>query len=159
MTPEQPPRPGQPTPALFRQRLTIVAIAFIVAQVMYILLAAAMLQGHFKATASGQSRGPFTAIVFLVGILAAVVSFLVVRAMASRQPTDGDFATVAPAIQKQFFVGFALSEVASLAGLLIFFLYADLKTLFTLVCVASASIAAHFLRVKKILEDIERTQR
>jgi hypothetical protein len=144
---------------MFRQRLTIGAIAFIAAQIMYLALAAMMLQAHFKATASGQSRAPFTAIVFLVGILAAGVSFPVVRAMARRQPTDGDFAAVAPVMLKQFFVGFALSEVASLAGLLIFFLYADVKTLSTLVCVASVSIAAHFLRVKKTLEDIERMQR
>jgi uncharacterized protein CbrC (UPF0167 family) len=46
-----------------------------------------------------------------------------------------------------------------LAGLLIFFLYAELKTLFCPVCVASGSIGAHFLRVKKTVEGIGRTQR
>jgi hypothetical protein len=137
----------------------MMAIAFIAAQVMYLALALFVMQYDFKAIAGGSSRELITVCALLLSILAAVVSFPVVRLMAGRQPTDADFATVALALQKQFFVGFALSEAASLTGLLIFFLYADLKTLFTLVCVACASIAAHFLRVKKTLEDIERTQR
>jgi hypothetical protein len=60
---------------------------------------------------------------------------------------------------KQFFVGFVFSEIAGLAGLLIFLLYADLKTLLFLLWVAGTAIAAHFLRVKKAMEDFEETQR
>ena len=39
--------------------------------------------------------------------------------------------------------------------MLIFFIYADLKTLYFLLWVAGTAIAAHFLRVKKIAEDFE----
>jgi hypothetical protein len=43
--------------------------------------------------------------------------------------------------------------------LLIFFLFADITVLIFLVGASSASIAAHYARVRKIVDDFERTAR
>ena len=144
------------TPALFRQRLMIVTIALVMAQVMYLLLAVAMIQHNYKVAANSSQRTQTTTAIFLAGVLAAVISFPVTQVMAGRQATMPDFATTSAALQKRFFVGFVFSEVASLAGLLIFFIYADVKPLLLLVSIASASIIIHYLRTKKAIEDIER---
>jgi hypothetical protein len=144
---------------LFRQRLTIVAIALIAAQVLYAVLAACLLQGGFKAPKRMEPGGPLLLGIFLFGMIGVMVSLPIVKSLARRQPAASEFTSLARALLKQFFIGFAFSEIAGLAGLLIFFLYADLKTLYFLLWVAATAIASHFLRVKKALEDFEQTQR
>ena len=140
---------------MLRQRLTTVMIALVVAQVLYALLAMAMLQGGFKAPRRNEPGGPLLLAVFLGGMCGAMFSLPAVKALAKRQPVAPDFTTTARGLLKQFFVGYALAQTASLAGLLIFFLYADLKTLLFLVWVAATAIVAHFLRIKKAIEEFE----
>jgi hypothetical protein len=159
MAPQQPPQSGPLTPALLRQRLTIVAIALIAAQVLYAVLAISLLQGGFKAPKRTEPGGPLLLGIFLFGMIGVMVSLPIVKSLAKRQPAAPEFTTLARALLKQFFVGFVFSEIAGLAGLLIFLLYADLKTLLFLLWVAGTAIAAHFLRVKKAMEDFEETQR
>jgi hypothetical protein len=159
MAPQQPPQLGPPTLALFRRRLTIVAIALISAQVLYAVLAISLLQGGFKAPKRMEPGGPLLLGIFLFGVIGVMVSLPIVKSLAKRQPAAPEFTTLARALLKQFFIGFAFSEIAGLAGLLIFFLYADLKTLCFLLWVAATAIASHFLRVKKALEDFEQTRR
>ena len=76
---------------------------------------------------------------------------------SSAEPPGSDFPALAAELQRRFFIGFAFSEIASLAGLLIFLYFADITTLIVLVGVACVSIAAHYLRVRKIVDDFERT--
>ena len=159
MAPQQPPQPGPPTPALFRKRLTIVTIALIAAQVLYAVLAISLLQGGFKAPKRAEPGGPLLLGIFLFGMIGVMVSLPIVKSLARRQPAAPEFTPLASALLKQFFIGFAFSEIAGLAGLLIFFLYADLKTLYFLLWVAATAIASHFLRVRKALEDFEQTRR
>jgi hypothetical protein len=159
MAPQQPPQPGPPAPALFRRRLTIVAIALIASQILYAVLAACLLQGGFKAPKRLEPGGPLLLGIFLFGMVGVMASLPIVKNLARRQPTPPEFTSFARALLKQFFIGFAFSEIAGLAGLLIFFLYADLKTLFFLLWVAATAITTHFLRVKKALDDFERTKR
>jgi hypothetical protein len=159
MAPQQPPQSGPPTPSLVRRRLTIVAIALIAAQILYAVLAISLLQGGFKAPKRTEPGGPVLLGIFLFGLIGVMVSLPIVKSLAKRQPATPEFTPLARALMTQFFVGFAFSEIAGLAGLLIFLLYADLKTLFFLLWVAGTAIAAHFLRVKKVLEEFEETQR
>jgi hypothetical protein len=158
MAPQQPPQSGPSAPALFRKRLTIVAIALIAAHVLYGVLAACLLQGGFKAPKRMEPGGPLLLGIFLLGMIGVMVSLPIVKSIARRQPPALQFTSLARVLLKQFFIGFAFSEIAGLAGLLIFFLYADLKTLYFLLWVAATAIAAHFLRVKKALEDFEGTK-
>lgn len=97
--------------------------------------------------------------IFLFGMIGVIVSVPLVKSLAKRQPAKPEFTTLARGLMLQFFVGFVFCEIPGLAGLLIFFLYADLKTLYFLLWVAGTAIAAHFLRVKKLLEDFEKNQR
>jgi len=159
MAPQQSSQSGPPTPALFRRRLTIVAIALIAAQVLYGMLAACLLHGGFKAPKRTEPGGPLLLGIFLFGMIGVMVSLPIVKSLARRQPAASEFASFARGLLKQFFIGFVFSEIAGLAGLLIFFLYADLKTLYFLLWVAATAIATHFLRVKKALEDFEEAKR
>jgi hypothetical protein len=158
MAPQQPPQSGSSTPALVRRRLTVVAIALIAAQILYAVLAISLLQGGFNAPKRAEPGGPLLLGIFLLGMIGVMVSLPIVKSLAKRQPAASEFLPLSRALMIQFFVGFAFSEIAGLAGLLIFLLYADLKTLFFLLWVASTAIAAHFLRVKKAMEDFEETQ-
>jgi hypothetical protein len=159
MAPQQPPQSGPSTPSLVRRRLTIVAIALIAAQILYAALAISLLQGGFKAPRRAEPGGPLLLGIFLLGMIGVMVSLPIVKSLAKRQPAASEFLPLSRALMIQFFVGFAFCEIAGLAGLLIFLLYADLKTLFFLLWVAGTAIAAHFLRVKKAMEDFEETQR
>lgn len=159
MIPQQPPQFGQPDTTMFRQRLAIVTFALISAQFLYLALAVWSREHGYKAMAHGLPNKTFIAVALIVGTSAAIISFPVAAAQTRRQPVPMDRASAMTAVQKQFFVGFALSEVASLAGLFIFFLFADLKPLLVLVFVASASIVSHYCRATKTLEDFERTPR
>ena len=160
MAPQQPPQSRPPLAStLFRRRLTIVTITLVAAQILYAVFAISLLQGGFKAPKRTEPGGELLLGIFLFGMISVIVSLPIVKSLAKRQPAAPEFAILARALLKQFFVGFAFSEIAGLAGLLIFLLYADLKTLFFLLWVAGTAIAAHFLRVKKALEDFEKTQR
>ena len=154
----QPPQHGQVAPDAFRKRLGFVVVALVAAQLMYVTLAAYMMQHGFKPTGNALPRKLFTVVTFVLGILGAIASFPAAGFAFRRQSAEPNLkSTIVVAAQKQFFVGFALSEIASLAGLLIFFLFADFTTLVFLVCVACTAIAAHYLRVRKTVEDFERT--
>jgi hypothetical protein len=159
MASQQPPQPGPPTPALFRKRLTTVAIALIAAQILYAVVAISLLQGGFKAPRQMEPGGPLLLGIFLLGMIGVMVSLPLVKSLAARQPAPTEFPVLARSLLKQFFLGFVFSEIAGLAGLAIFLIYADLKTLYFLLWVAATAIAAHFLRIKKALEDFEETKR
>ncbi len=102
---------------------------------------------------------PFTIGAFAFGILGVIASFPAVNILARRQPPGSNFSALAAELQRRFFIGFAFSEIAALAGLLIFFSFADITTLILLVVVSSASIAVHYRRERKIVDDFERTPR
>jgi hypothetical protein len=159
MAPQQSSQPGSLTPALFRRRLTVVAVALIAAQVLYAVLAISMQAGGFKAPRRMEPGGSLLLGIFLFGMIGVMISLPIVKSLAKRQPVAPEFIPLARALMTQFFAGFVLSEIAGIAGLLIFLLYADLKTLFFLLWVAGTAIAAHYLRVKKALEDFEEAQR
>jgi hypothetical protein len=154
-----PQQTGLPALDLFRKRLTIVAFTLIAAQILYAVLAISLLQGGFKAPRRTEPGGELLLGIFLFGMIGVIVSLPIVKSLAKRQRPTPEFITFARALITQFFVGFVFCEIAGIAGLLIFFLYADLKTLFFLLWVAATATAAHFLRVKKALEDFEKTQR
>jgi F0F1-type ATP synthase membrane subunit c/vacuolar-type H+-ATPase subunit K len=157
MISQQPPQSGAPTPMMFRQRLTFVVAALVASQFLYAAMAISMRHGGFKGSLDAQWRKPLTIGLAAVGMLAAVASFPIVNARTKRLSAEAGFAAIAPALLKQFFLGFALSEIAALTGLLIFFLCSDLKTLLFLLWVAATGIVLHFLRVKKVAEHFERT--
>ncbi len=113
----------------------------------------------YTASTDAPSRTPFTVGAFAFGILGVFASFPAVKMFARRQAPGTSFPALAAELQRRFFIGFAFSEIASLAGLLLFFLFADITTLIVMVIVASASIAAHYLRTRKIADDFERTPR
>jgi hypothetical protein len=152
-------QPGSPATALFRKRLTLVTVALVAAQVLYAVVAISLLQSGFKAPRQAEPGGILLLGIFLLGMIGVIVSVPVVKTLAKRQPAEPEFATLARSLLLQFFIGFAFCEIAALAGLLIFFLYADIKTLYFLLWVAGTAIAAHFLRVKKALEEFEKTRR
>ena len=137
----------------------MVAFTLIAAQVLYAVLAISILQGGFKAPRRTEPGGELLLGIFLFGMIGVVVSLPIVKSLAKRQRATPEFTILARALITQFFVGFVFCEIAGIAGLLIFFLYADLKTLFFLLWVAATAIAAHFLRVKKALEDFEQAHR
>jgi hypothetical protein len=154
----QEPQSALSATALFRKRLTTIAVTLVAVQILYAVVAISMQQGGFKASKSMEPGGALLLGIFLFGMIGVIVSLPVVKSLAQRQPAAPEFTTLARALLTQFFVGFAFSEIAGLAGLVIFFLYGDLKTLFFLLWVAATAIAAHFLRVKKTLEDFEEAQ-
>jgi hypothetical protein len=159
MAPQQLPQPKPPlTSTLFCRRLSIATIALVAGQILYAVLAISLLQSGFKAPKRMEPGGELLLGIFLFGMIGVIVSLPIVKSLAKRLPAAPEFAVLARALLKQFIVGFAFSEIAGLAGLLIFLLYADLKTLFFLLWVAGTAIAAHFLRVKKVMEDFEETQ-
>jgi hypothetical protein len=159
MAPQQLPQSKlSPASALFLRRLTFVTIALVAAQVLYAVFAIALLQTGFNAPRQHERGGELLLGIFLLGMIGVIVSLPVVKSLAKRQPVATEFATLARSLFQQFFLGFALSEIASIAGLLIFFLYADLKDLFFLLWVAGTAITAHFLRVKRVVMEFEETQ-
>jgi F0F1-type ATP synthase membrane subunit c/vacuolar-type H+-ATPase subunit K len=135
-----------------------VTIALVVAQVLYAVLAVSLLQGGYKAPKRLEPGGPLLLGAFLLGMIGVMVSLPIVKSLAKRQPAAPEYASLARALMIQFFVGFALSEIAGIAGLLIFLIFADLRTLLFLLWVAGTATVAHFLRVKKTMEDFEETQ-
>jgi hypothetical protein len=157
--PYQPSQSATAKPAAFRQRLAPVTAALISAQFLYAALALWLQEHGYKAMAHGLTERTFIIAALTVGVLAAIISFPVAAARIRQQPAQADSASVLKLVQKQFFIGFALSEVASLAGLFVFFLFADLKPLLVLVFVASAAILGHYSRARKTLDDFERTPR
>src|SRR5580704_3834707 len=159
MAPQQLPQSESPTPSLVRRRFTIVAIALVTAQILCAVLAISLLQGGFKAPRRTEPGGPLLLGIFLIGMIGVMVSLPIVKSLAKRQPAALEFLPFSRALMTQFFIGFVFSEIAAIAGLVIFLLYADLKTLFFLLWVAGTAIAAHFLRVKKAMEDFGEPQR
>jgi hypothetical protein len=157
MAPQQ--QPGSPATALFRKRLTLVTVALVAAQVLYAVVAISLLQSGFKAPRQTEPGGTLLLGIFLLGMTGVIVSVPLVKTLAKRQPAKPEFRALARSLLLQFIVGFVSCEIAGLAGLWIFFLYADLKTLYFLLWVAGTAIAAHFLRVKKALEEFEKAQR
>jgi F0F1-type ATP synthase membrane subunit c/vacuolar-type H+-ATPase subunit K len=156
MAPQQPSPPGPSTPALFRQRLANVTIILITAQVFYGLVAICLAHGGFRAPKRNEPGGMLLLGIFVAGLIASMVSLPIVQSFAKRQPTVCEFPTLSRALLCQFWIGFVFAEIAAIAGLVIFFLYDDLKTLFFLLWVAGTAIAAHFLRVKKLADEFER---
>ncbi|MGD1018174.1 MAG: hypothetical protein ABSA12_02525 [Verrucomicrobiia bacterium] len=157
--PYQPSQSALAKPAAFRRRLGVLAVQLIAAQALYLALGLYLLYSGFTAPTDAPSRAPFTIGAFAFGILGVIASFPAVNILSRRQPPGGDFPALAVELQRRFFIGFAFSEIASLAGLLIFFLFADITVLIFLVGASSASIAAHYARVRKIVDDFERTAR
>jgi len=151
--------PTTSTPSQFRRRLAIVAIQLIAAQVMYAGLGYSLRLSGFKAPANAPPRMPVTVGLFVCGLLSTIGSIAFVRTFARQQPPPTDFAALALQLQKQFFVGFALSEVAAIAGLLIFFLFGDLTTLTFLTGVAAIFILFHYLRVRQAAQNFEQVRR
>ena len=157
-----PRRPSQSLPAkpaAFRRRLGLLAAQLIAAQALYLALGLYLLYTGFTASTDAPSRTPFTIGAFAFGILGVAASFPAVTILARRQPPGSDFPALAVELQRRFFIGFAFSEIPALAGLLLFFLFADILTLILLVGVSCASIAAHYARTRKIVEDFERAAR
>ena len=155
--PRQPSQSPTAKPAAFRHRLGALAGQLIAAQALYLALGLYLLYSGFTASTDAPSRAPFTIAAFALGILGVAASFPAVKMFGRRQPPGTTFPALAAELQRRFFIGFAFSEIASLAGLLIFFLFADIITLIVLVAVASTSIAAHYRRLRKIVDDFERT--
>ncbi len=153
----QPSQSATPTPAAFRQRFAIVTAALIGAQFLYLALALWLQQHGFKAMAHGSPNRTLITVALVVGVLSAIASFPVAAAQTRRQPVSADPASAPKAVLKPFFTGFVLSEVASLAGLFLFFPFADLRPLLVLVFVATAAILGHYYRARKILDDSGRT--
>jgi hypothetical protein len=154
--PYQPSQSATAKPAAFRRRLGLLAVQLIAAQALYLALGLYLLYSGFTAPTDAPSRVPFTVGAFAFGILGVIASFPAVNILARRQPPGSSFPALASELQRRFFIGFAFSEIASLAGLLIFFLFADILTLIVLVGIACASIAAHYVRARKIVDDFER---
>lgn len=155
MAPQSSPS-GPSTPALFRQRLANVTIILITAQVFYGLVAICFAHSGFKAPKRNEPGGMLLLGIFVAGLIASLVSLPIVQSFAKRQPTVCEFPTLSRALLCQFLIGFVFAEIAAIAGLVIFLLYGDLKTLFFLLWVAGTAIAAHFLRVKKLADEFER---
>ena len=150
-TPDQ-PQPTSLTVAEFRRRLQLVAWALLLAQFLYIVMAFAMIFHGFRPARPGsEERNVVVLTVLGVSVISVGLSFVVVTAKARREPAV-DFATGAKALVAQFFLGFALSEVPSLGGLLLFVLYAHAVALVAMVSVSVAAIAGHYARVRKRLE-------
>lgn len=146
-------------PAAFRHRLGLLAGQLIAAQALYLALGLYLLHAGFTAPTNPPSQVPFTIGALAFGILGVAASFPGVKMLGRRQPPGSTFPALAAELQRRFFIGFAFSEIAALAGLLIFFSFADIMTLILLVGVASASIAAHYVRTRKIVEEFERSPR
>jgi len=155
----QPSQSATAKPAAFRRRLKLLAGQLIAGQALYLALGLYLLYSGFTAPTDAPSRAPFTIGAFAFGILGVIASFPAVNILARRQPPDSGFPALAAELQRRFFIGFAFSEIGSLAGLLIFFSFADIITLILLVAVSSASIAAHYVRARKIVDDFERMPR
>jgi hypothetical protein len=154
-----PPRPSPSAtakPATFRHRLGLLAIQLIAAQALYLALGLYLLYTGFTASAGAPSQAPFTLGVFAFGILGIVASFPAVKILARRQPPGSTFPALAVELQRRFFIGFAISEIAALAGLVLFFLFADIASLIFMVIASSASIAAHYVRTRKIVDEFAR---
>jgi len=157
--PRQPSQSATAKPAAFRHRLGLLAGQLIAAQALYLALGLYLLYNGFTASTDAPSRVPFTIGAFAFGILGVIASFPGVKILSRRQPPGGSFPALAAELQRRFFIGFAFSEIAALAGLLIFFLFADIAALIFMVAVSSASIAAHYRRARKIVDDFERSPR
>ena len=157
--PRQPSQSATARPATFRHRLGLLAVQLIAAQALYLALGLYLLHTGFTAPSNPPSQVPFTFGAFAFGLLGVAASFPAVKMLARRQPPGSSFPTLAAELQRRFFIGFAFSEIASLAGLLIFFSFADIMTLIFMVGVASVSIAAHYVRLRKIVEEFERSPR
>jgi len=157
--PRQPSQSATAKPAAFRRRLGIIAVQLILAQALYLALGLYLLYSGFTAPTDPPTRVPFTIGAFAFGMLGVIASFPAVKILARRQPPGSSFPALAAELQRRFFIGFAFSEIAALAGLLIFFSFADIMTLIILVVVSCASIATHYRSVRNIVDDFERTPR
>jgi len=155
----QPSQSATVKPTVFRHRLGVLAAQLIAAQALYLALGLYLLHTGYTASTGGPSQGPFTIGAFAFGILGVVASFPAVKMFSRRQPPGSTFPALAAELQRRFFIGFAFSEIASLAGLLLFFLFADITTLIVMVGLSCASIAAHYVRTRKIVEEFQRSPR
>ncbi|HTS16861.1 MAG TPA: hypothetical protein VMP11_04755 [Verrucomicrobiae bacterium] len=157
--PRQPSQLATAQPVAFRRRLGLLAVQLIIAQVLYLALGLYLLYTGFAASTNPPTRALFTIGAFAFGILGVSASFLLVKVLARRQPPGTTFPNLAAELLRRFFIGFALSEIAALAGMLVFFLFADIATLTVLVVVSCVAIAAHYVRTRKIVDDFERSSR
>src|SRR5258708_33843844 len=101
MAPQQPQQAGLSTPALFRQRLTIVTVALVAAQVLYAVFAISLLQGGFKAPKRAEPGGPLMLGIFLFGMIGVMLSLPIVKSLAKRQPAAPEFVPLARALMTQ----------------------------------------------------------
>ncbi len=157
--PYQPSQWATANPAAFRRRLGLLAIQLIAAQALYLALGLYLLHTGFTASTHAPSRAPFTIAAFAFGILGVIASLPAVKILARRQPPGSIFPALATELQRRFFIGFAFSEIAAMAGLLLFFLFADITSLIFLVVVSCVAIAAHYVCARKIVDEFEQPPR
>jgi hypothetical protein len=146
-------------PPAFRRRLGLLAAQLIAAHALYLASGLYLLYSGFTASTDAPSRPPFTLGLFAFGILGVFASFPAVKILSRRQPPGSSFPSLAAELQRRFFIGFAFSEIAALAGLVIFLLFADITTLIFLVFASCISIAVHYVHVRKIVDDFEQVPR
>lgn len=143
------------SPAQLRRTLLFQTINLIAAQGCYCLFA------HFvilKGKPMPEQANPRADAIVLIGVAIAalfpVLSAWVVRRFVN-SPEATDWAGVASKLMRQFFVGYAISQMAALIGLFLFFVYGRVWAVVITAIFTSIGIIWHHLKMRQMTFEFE----
>jgi ABC-type multidrug transport system fused ATPase/permease subunit len=143
------------SPAQLRRTLLFQTIKLIAAQGGYCLLA------HFvilKGKPMPEQANPRADAIVLIGVAIAalfpILSAWVVRRFVN-PPETTDWTGVASTLMRQLFVGYAISQMAALIGLFLFFVYGRVWAVVITAVFTSVGIIWHYLRIRQMTFEFE----
>ena len=146
------------SPALLRTRLVPVTISLIGAQAGYWALAYSLVQ---KGEPMPQQNNPQATTVVGVGIAVAALFPPLSIWIAQRIPrptVTSEWPIAGHILLRRFFTGFAVSQIASLIGLFLFFVYGRLYSIMVTAFLSSIGIVWHSLKARQKSCEFEQRQ-
>ncbi len=150
------PKPRVPaSPAQLRRTLLFQTINLIAAQGGYCLLAQSII---LKGKSLPWEAHPRAGAIVLTGVaIATVFPVLSAGYVASfvRLPKTNAWDLVAPLLLRQFFIGYAISQMAALIGLFLFFVYGRVWAVVITAIFTSVGIIWHYLKIRQMTFEFE----
>lgn len=129
--------PPQINARAYCQRLQLIALALIIGQLLFLILA-------FSIHSSGIVQKPeYNQLISKIGLVIGIV-FIAGSVLVSRRP-----AASLDEYRRRFFTGFVLAEIGTLIGMALFFLIGNTTPLVVLAVTAAVSIYVNYAAITR----------